>query len=238
MGVEIKLENVHYRYPGQDREALQGVTVTFKPGRITGVMGPNAAGKTTLLKMAAALLKPVKGRVKIMGVDPWRDGSVVHVRRRVVYVHEKPPMLRGTVLDNITLPLRLRGMPKKEAVRLAVETARSLGIDNILKERAKALSTGQRHLVAIARALVLMPEALLLDEPLANVDHIRRPIIIKTVKELVRNGVTIAIASHDTLTLTQLASHAIYLEEGRIIMEGSVEDIARGLTLQEGLPDH
>ncbi|ABM80205.1 energy-coupling factor ABC transporter ATP-binding protein [Hyperthermus butylicus] len=209
----IRVENAWYSYDGR-RWALRGAGIRVERGEIVAVVGPNGAGKTTLLKLAGLLLRPQRGTVLVEGRDPWRDGSLVHARRVVVYVHEKPIMLRGTVLDNIAYGLRLRGLSPEEAEREARRAAELLGIAGLLHRRARGLSAGQAQLVALARAVAVKPHYLLLDEPFAHLDPPRRGKLAKLLEELAGEETGIAIASHDTYLLSKIASRVVYVEEG------------------------
>ncbi len=216
MGPRITLERVSYRYPKAKAWALQGVTLTLEPGRITAVIGPNGAGKTTLLALAGLLLEPVEGAVLVdgepAGLEPWRH--------RIVFVPEKPILLRGTVEWNIALAPRLQGATRDSAAREAWRAAERLGIAHLLPIEANSLSRGQKTLAQIARALASKPQALLLDEPYATLDPEARRRLTRILREEASRGVTIAFTSHEALLVERVADHAILIVEGRIQAEG------------------
>jgi len=214
-GPEIRVEGAWLWYPGSREPALRGVSARFTPGRLTVVVGHNGSGKTSLLLVAALLLRPQRGRVLVDGVPAWESGLAGQLRGRIVYVPERPILFRGTVLDNIALGPRLRGLDREEARARALEAARRLGIDGLLHRSARALSRGQASLVTLARALAAEPEALLLDEPLANLDSKRRALVASALAELASQGHTIALASHDRAA-AEAAHETLTLEEGRL----------------------
>ncbi|GAB6147505.1 energy-coupling factor ABC transporter ATP-binding protein [Stetteria hydrogenophila] len=211
----IRLEGVWFRYP-RSGWVLRGVSLEL-PGRgATVILGPNGSGKTTLLKVAGLIYKPARGRVEAWGVDAWSgDGRArAEARRRVVYVHEKPIMLKGSVLDNIAYGLRLRGIPRDEALERARRAASLLGIEGLLDKPAKRLSAGQGQLVAIARALAVEPGILLLDEPTANLDWRARRRVIELLEDL-KGRIGVVIATHDHHLAGKLADRLIIVEEGK-----------------------
>lgn len=211
----IRLEGVWYRYPGS-QWVLRGVDAEIPDRGVTVVVGPNGSGKTTMLKVAGLVYKPQRGRVEAWGVDAWlSDGKTrLQARRRVVYVHEKPVMLRGTVLDNIVYGLRLRGIPREEAQRKAERVAREVGVDSLLGEPSARLSAGQAQLVALARALAVEPRILLLDEPFAHLDIAARRSMAGVLLSF-RDRMGVVIATHDYMMARRLADRVIVVEDGR-----------------------
>ncbi|MEB3778615.1 MAG: ATP-binding cassette domain-containing protein [Desulfurococcales archaeon] len=210
----IQLNNVWFRYSSE--WVLRGVSLGISRG-VTVILGPNGAGKTTLLKVMGLLLKPLRGEVIVEGVNPWSVGGLLEARRKVVYVHEKPVLVRGSVLDNIMLGLRIRGVGSVEASTIAMRIARMLGLDGVVESNARSLSAGQAQLVSIARAIAVKPRAILLDEPFAHLDRNKRILVSKVLESLAFNqGTSIAIATHDTLLAAKIADKAYYMEDGTV----------------------
>jgi len=114
----IKLVDVWFRYPKRKEWILKGITTSFKPGETNIIMGANGSGKTTLLKIAALLYKPCKGKVLVDGKNFWEldKNKRLLLRRKIVYVHEKPILLRGSVIYNIAYGLILRGIKVDKAI--------------------------------------------------------------------------------------------------------------------------
>lgn len=133
--------------------------LSIKQGERVAVLGSNGSGKTTLLRVLADLETEYEGRC-LVGTSP----------KDRVYVHQSPYLFRGTVLFNATYGLRQRGMSKAESERLAFGWLERMGVDNLSGNRVAHLSGGERRRVALARAMVLKPRLLLLDEPLADMD--------------------------------------------------------------------
>ncbi|RLG47591.1 MAG: amino acid ABC transporter ATP-binding protein, partial [Thermoproteota archaeon] len=141
-------------------------------------------------------------------------------RSGVVYVHERPIVLRGTALDNVAYGLRVRGAPDAEERALAAMEA--LGIDCLAREEARSLSAGQRQMVCLARALAVSPRHLLLDEPTANLDSENRRRVEEVLSEF--PGVVV-VATHDRLLALRLAERAVLLEGGGVRAVGPPSEI-------------
>ncbi|MET1128846.1 MAG: ABC transporter ATP-binding protein [Thermoproteota archaeon] len=209
----IELRGVWFRYPGGGW-VLRGVDASFRRAEVTALVGPNGSGKTTLMKVASLIYRPAMGRVEVDGVDAWTSSDDVRLRlrRMIIYVHETPVMLRGTVRENIAYGLRLRGLGEADIEKRIEEVASALGLERILDKRASKLSAGQAQLVAIARALAVKPQMLLLDEPFAHLDQAKRRLLTELIERLPSSGTGVVIASHDVYLASRLATRTINLE--------------------------
>jgi tungstate transport system ATP-binding protein len=216
----IELRGVWHHYPGASSWALKGISAEFSSGGITLVSGHNGSGKTTLLKIAALIYRPSCGEVTVDGRGFWmlEEAEKIMVRRRIAYIHEKPILMRGSVLENIAYPLRIRELSQGDAARKAGEVMGELGLTGLADKSAKELSAGQSQLVAIARALVAEPELILLDEPFAHLDSRKSELVARALQARRRNGVGIVIASHGRGELPEeLGPDKIMaLEDGRV----------------------
>ena len=221
----IVLRGVWHRYPGGRSWVLQGATAVIREAAITAVVGPNGGGKTTFMKIAAGLLRPSRGEVFLWGRSLWgmQGSERLEARRRIVYVHENPVMLRGSVADNIAAGLILRGVPRQEAVERTRLAAERLGLESVLEAKARHLSRGLQQLVSIARALALEPRILLLDEPFAHLDRGRRRLLLSLLDELRGEGRGVAVVSHSYYLLRRLADHVLVVENGAVEEAGLEE---------------
>lgn len=224
MGVKIEAVGVSYSYEPGGVYALKNVSLRVEPGKCYAVLGPNASGKTTLLKVLTLVYKPSRGRVLYDGVDPWSSDVVVY-RRKAVYVHEKPILVKGTVYDNIALGLRLRGVDGGVIGGRVREAASLLGLTGLLGESARRLSAGLKQAVALARALAVDPEVLALDEAFANLDSEKRLLLARILQEFKKKSRTILLATHDLSLVPALCDHVFYLEEGQLKLEGPVDEV-------------
>ena len=214
----IELRNVYFRYPN-GTIALKNISLTVDKG-IFVVLGPNGAGKTTLLKTMGLILRPTRGEVIVEGINFWKARSEpikTQLRRSVVYVHEEPVMLRGSVAYNVACGLMLRGVPKEVALRRAFRILDELGIKGLAEKRASSLSAGEKRLVTVARALLVEPKYLLLDEPTSNLDFEKRNILLDLIKDYSTIG-TILIATHDDSVINKLNAETIYIRQGAIMV--------------------
>lgn len=169
----LEFSNVDASYGGE--LILREVYFSLERGEATIIRGRSGAGKTTLLKIAALLKKPLRGAVIFDGVDVWHQESIIfeELRKNIAYVPQIPDLIEDlTVLENITLPLMLRGWDFEEAKSKAKEVMKSLGLGNIEDGRkAGKLSGGQKQRALIARALVIEPKLLVADEPTSFLDE-------------------------------------------------------------------
>ncbi len=222
----IRLEAVWYRYPGQQGYAVMDVSLELREGGSLALYGPNGSGKTTILKLAAQLLRPSRGRITAWGRDPWASGGV---RGRVVYVHEKPVMLSGTVEYNVAYGLLVRGLDRREALEKARSLLEQAGLEHLAGRRAKGLSTGQKAMTALLRALAVDPRILLLDEPLANMDMETRRRALGLLREYLARGGGLAVASHDVASTSSLVEEAVWVEDGRVRLQGRPREILEAI---------
>jgi len=186
-------------------------------GSCTILSGRNGAGKTTLLKIAAGLMKPDKGTVQIgdAGVD-WPSARPT-LRKHSIYMHQHAYMFDTSVADNVAYGLRKAGVPvaqRNDAVGTALEWA---GLAPLAARNARHLSGGERQRLALARARVLSPAVLLLDEPTTNMDSEARQQSFFLIRRLVSEGTGVVIASHDRQIIGQLGDQHLHLADGRLL---------------------
>jgi len=220
----IELRGVSFRYP-TGVLALNEVSLRID-SNVTVVLGPNASGKTTLLKVLGLIYRPFKGDVVVDGVNFWglRDEDVrLRIRREVIYVHEKPLLMRGSVADNLMYGLLIREVPKDKAFANVVEFLKRLGLNHILHKKPRELSAGEAQLVSIVRAAVLNPKYLLLDEPTANLDSSKRRLVLNLIREFTSGGSKVVIATHDSLLAEKLADSVVLMEGGKAVEVGGRE---------------
>jgi len=213
----IILRDLWYKYPNSNEYVLKGLNFRFN-GKTLVIQGPNGSGKTTLLKIIACMLKPEKGEILVDNVNPWKldDKKRLSFRRNIVYVHERPIFLRGSVIDNVTYPLRIRGLNEDKSVIKALKFLKRLGVEDIAYRKVGELSAGQLKLSSLARALVIEPKYLLLDEPLAYLDKNSIEVTMKVLEEIVNLGTKVIIASHIKVPLKTIDSK-LTLFQGEIV---------------------
>ena len=195
---------------------LHGVDLQIKSASITAVVGPNGAGKTTLLNLLAFLILPHAGEFRFNG-QPLTPAGAEKCRRQVGYVQQNPYLLRGTARDNVELGLKLRQVNKIRRAERAHEVMAMLGSAALAGRHARSLSGGEAQKVAIARALILAPEVLILDEPFTHLDkqatHELERLILKLRAELKK---TVIFTTHNQQQAERLSDQIYSVRKGRV----------------------
>ena len=163
-----QLHQVSFRYGESLALSLPGLTINAQ--QTTALIGPNGSGKSTLLHLLAFLTAPTTGNMQYQGIEVSVSNHLAY-RKRVGFLAQKPYMLKGSVLDNLTLALKFRGLPKKLRQQKALTALERLRIRHLANQPAQQLSGGEIQKTALARVLVLEPEVLLLDEPFSYLDQ-------------------------------------------------------------------
>lgn len=240
----LKIKNLTKCYPGGF--TLQIPSLEFEEGLIYALVGPNGAGKTTLLNLINLLERPDKGEIffhgcgvrprtklgALVGSDPIKDDPIkdqeVNIRRKMTLVMENPLLFKTTVFKNIEYGLKVRSVDKKTRQRRVKEMLEAVELGDLEKRPALSLSRGETQRAAIARALVLKPEVLLLDEPFTNIDKRSLEVTEKLIKKINRKEhLTIIFTTHDFRQAYRLSEQVISLLEGKVI-KGSLENLFRG----------
>lgn len=210
-----RLEAVGKRYG--EKEVLAIPALEIREGRFHFLTGPNGSGKTTLLSILAFLLRPTSGLLYYAGRRvEWKGETLVALRREVTLLHQSPYLFDGTVFSNVAYGLKVRGIDGEAGKERIDKALKMVGLEGFGGRRARALSGGEMQRVALARALVLAPRALLLDEPLANVDRESVEVIRDVIAGLPARGTTVIMATHDPGRAGGQNDELIRLEEGRI----------------------
>ncbi|MGZ8441617.1 MAG: ABC transporter ATP-binding protein [Candidatus Deferrimicrobiaceae bacterium] len=200
--------------------ALDIGELTIAGGRLYTLTGPNGAGKSTLLSILAFLAPPTSGEIFYAGerVD-WNHGPVEEYRRKVTLLHQSPYLFGGSVDDNVAFGLKVRGIRGEERRRRIEEALDVVGLRGFRDRKARELSGGEGQRVAMARALVLKPEVLLLDEPLANIDRETAGLIDTVIASLPPQGTTVVMTTHDPEHPGRRNGESIHLEGGRNVLQ-------------------
>ena len=195
-----------------------------KPGERVVVLGPNGAGKTTLLSHILGLLKPVEGQVEVLGMQPHKHFNQVRKHIGVVFQNVDEQIIGPRVLDDIAFSLRNEGFSRQQVEEKVGEIAAMLGIEDILNKIPHYLSGGQKKKVALAGAISMMPEILILDEPFNGLDPKSKDEMIDLLNRLNQEkGITLVITTHDINIVPDIADIIYVINKGSIVTKGQPE---------------
>ncbi|MER3455485.1 MAG: sugar ABC transporter ATP-binding protein [candidate division GAL15 bacterium] len=219
---EVSLENLHKRFGHV--VAVRDLSLQVAEGEFVVLLGPSGCGKTTVLRILAGLETPDRGRVRIGGRDVTR---LPPGRRDIGMVFQSYALFpHMRVFDNVAFGLRMRGVPEPEQRRRVEEVAELLQIRDLLDRWPAQLSGGQRQRVAVARALVVRPQVLLMDEPLSNLDALLRLHFRAELKRLQREvGSTTVYVTHDQVEAMSLGDRVAVVRDGRLVQFGPPAEI-------------
>jgi len=237
----IRFENVHFSYPGDERESLHGVDLSIERGSFVAVLGKNGSGKSTLAKHMNAILVPDEGRVLVDGIDTADESRILDVRRRVGMVFQNPDnqIVANVVEDDVAFAPENLGVEPRE-IRSRVDA--SLRLVGMYEHRLHAphlLSGGQKQRVAIAGVIAMEPEIIVLDEPTAMLDPQGRREVVDTAFSLCRGrGMTVILITHHMEECID-ADRVLILSKGRLTADGRPEEIFANKALldREGLEE-
>ena len=192
-------------------------------GEVLGLVGPTGAGKSTLLRLLAGLQSADSGQISYAGNPFHADLLSIADRRSITLVAQRPLLLTGTVGHNVEFGLRLRKIRNRKPAVAAVLA--SLGVSDLVDRSARTLSGGQIQLVALARAVVLQPRILLLDEPTANLDPGHVALVEETLQQLrQQTGMTMVWATHHLFQARRISTRAALFLNGRVVEVSTARD--------------
>jgi ABC-2 type transport system ATP-binding protein len=204
---------------GRRVTALDGVSLTVRPGAVTGLIGPDGAGKTTFMRLAAGLLLPDAGRIGVLGLDSTRDA--LQVQAALGYMPQRFGLYEDlTVQENLDLYADLQGVPRQERAARYAELTRMTGLAPFTKRLAGRLSGGMKQKLGLACTLVRAPRLLLLDEPTVGVDPVSRRELWSIIDRLVQGEGMSVLLSTAYLDEAERCAEVVLLHEGRVLDQG------------------
>ena len=218
----IQLENIKkvFRTEEVETNALAGITLKVEEGEFVAIMGPSGCGKSTLLNILGLLDNPTEGTYNLAGteVGSLKESERTMVRKgQIGFVFQSFNLIDElNVEQNVELPLKYLGVPKKERQERVVEMLRRMGISHRAKHYPNQLSGGQQQRVAIARAVVTKPKLILADEPTGNLDSKNGYEVMELLRQLNEEGTTIVMVTHSQRDAA-IAERTINLLDGHIV---------------------
>ncbi|GIU77165.1 MAG: ABC transporter [Bryobacteraceae bacterium] len=216
------------------KAAVDGLTLTVERGCFFGFLGPNGAGKTTTIRMLMGLAPPTEGRIRILGRE--MPDEALEIKARIGLVPDESLLFDHlTGLEFVEFVGRMYGLGRELAKRRAAELMGLFELDTAGRKVIAEYSKGMRKRVAMAAALIHRPELFLLDEPFEGVDAVGARLMKDILLEQVRQGATIFLTSHVLEVVERLCDRVAIIHQGRLIVEGSMEELRAGEETLEDL---
>lgn len=220
----FRVENLIKNYG--DKNVLNIEAMEIYKNKITAIIGPSGAGKSTLLHLLNGIEPPSSGSIWFEDRRIEYKDMDLDIRRSMVMVFQKPVVFSTTVYENLAYGLKLRGMEKKEIEKRVEEMLEVTGLKDKSQQKANTLSGGEAQRVAVARAMIIRPKALLLDEPTTNLD----PANVLTIEELIKYGknkygISVIIVTHNMFQAKRLSDNCLFMLGGRIIEYDTTENL-------------
>ncbi len=215
--VLIRVDNLHKSF--DKVEVLKGVNTEIKRGEVVCIIGPSGCGKSTFLRTLNLLEEPTDGHIYFDGVDITDKKTDINVhRQKIGMVFQQFNLFpHMTVLKNMTLaPMKLLKMPKADAEEMAIKLLERVGLADRADSYPSQLSGGQKQRIAIVRALCMQPEVMLFDEPTSALDPEMVGEVLEVMKDLAKEGMTMAVVTHEMGFAREVADRVLFIDEGII----------------------
>ena len=210
-----------------NHHVLKGIDLTIHDKEVVVIIGPSGSGKSTILRCINYLEQPTAGEIIVDGISMNDAKSINDIRKEVGMVFQRFNLFpHMTVLQNITLsPIKTRGIYKEEAEKTAMQLLEKVGLADKKDAYPETLSGGQQQRVAIARALAMKPKFMLFDEPTSALDPEMVREVLDVIKDLAKDGMSMAIVTHEMGFAREVADRVLFIDEGIILEQGKPDDI-------------
>jgi phospholipid/cholesterol/gamma-HCH transport system ATP-binding protein len=245
MNTLVEISNLHFKRNG--RPIFDGVNINIQRGKITAIMGPSGTGKTTLLRLIGAQLRPNQGKILVAGenIHQLSTKNLYQLRKQMGMLFQSGGLFTHlNVFENVAFPLREHTRLSEDMIRtLVLLKLEMVGLRGARDLMPSELSGGMARRVALARAIALDPQLIMYDEPLSGQDPISMGVLLKLIRTTNDAlGLTSVIVSHDVVETLSIADYVYVLANGKIIGEGTPDSINHDQTPQlrqfiDGLPD-
>ncbi len=235
----ISIKDLHYIYPGDDKEILSGIELEIEKGSFVAVLGHNGSGKSTLAKHLNAILLPTQGEVTVNGIRTDDEARLLDIRRTVGMVFQNPDnqIVANVVEDDVAFAPENLGVEPQEIRRRVDNALQQVDMSEFKMHAPHLLSGGQKQRVAIAGVIAMEPEVIVLDEPTAMLDPKGRAEVIETITKLCREkGITVVLITHHMSECIG-ADRVIVMSNGHVVADDAPEKVFSQveLMLSEGL---
>lgn len=221
----VHVNCLRHLYPDRTEVMICGLDFRMTAGESVVILGPNGSGKTTLLGHIMGLLEPLEGEVRVFGINPKKEFKQVRRRIGVVFQNVEEQIIGPTVWDDIAFSPVNHGLPERQVREMVNEIIVDIGISHLKDKIPHYLSGGEKKKVALAGALVMRPELLIMDEPFNGVDCRSKQEIIDLLLQIRKKyGTALAVTTHDVNIVPQLAQTVYVLNRGRLVFRGSPEE--------------
>ena len=230
--ISLAVRDLRKRY--RSREVVKGVSLEIAPGEVVGLLGPNGAGKTTIFYMMVGLVRPDAGTVWLSGEDVTRLPMHRRARLGLGYLPQEPSIFRKlSVRENILAFLEETPLSPGEREEQLARILAEMRIAHVAETTGYSLSGGERRRVEIARALVISPSFLLLDEPFAGIDPISVADLQQVILGLKEKGIGVIITDHNVRDTLKVCDRAYIISDGEILLSGRPKEIAESTRVRE-----
>ena len=224
--MSVELDNVGHKFAASPW-LFRHLSARCEDGALTAIIGPSGSGKSTILRCINYLEQPTAGEIIVDGISMSDAKSINNIRKEVGMVFQRFNLFpHMTVLQNIILsPMKTRGESKEEATKTAIQLLEKVGLADKKDAYPETLSGGQQQRVAIARALAMKPKFMLFDEPTSALDPEMVREVLDVIKDLAKDGMSMAIVTHEMGFAREVADRVLFIDEGKILEQGKPDDI-------------
>tara|TARA_B100001142_G_scaffold2326_1_gene2533 strand:- start:4997 stop:5716 length:720 start_codon:yes stop_codon:yes gene_type:complete len=218
----------------KNRNIIKDINFSINSAEIVGLLGPNGAGKTTTFYSIAGLIQPSDGEIFLNDVNITNMPMHLRSRHGISYLPQEASIFQNLSVEDNILGLAQLSMKHDEGLKDKYnKIVEDFNLSNILTQKGRELSGGQRRRVEIARCLVTMPKIILMDEPFAGIDPIAVEDIKNILNKLVSQGISILITDHNVSAALEICSRGLILSEGKILAEGSTDELIKNTKVRE-----
>ena len=237
----FKIENVNYKYPLEDKQALKNINIEIKKGEFWAVIGKNGSGKTTFCNMLRRFVPDfykgeLTGKITLEDKE-LKDYSQKELVQKIGFVFQNPftqiSGVKDTVFEEIAYGLENLGLDKEEIISRVEKILKLLEIEKLRDRNPYDLSGGQKQRVALASIIAMDPDILVIDEPTSQLDPKGTEDIFKIINLMANEGKTIILVEHKLELIAEYAQNILVLDEGEIILSGKAEEVLNNKILLE-----